>query len=366
MTVSPTEYEPFKEMLKFFYFGEIEQAESKTVGFLVQMLAVTDRFLATLACDAIMKLLLDSTGRISKDDIVIFYNQNADVFDDIKLKTMFLGALSAELGNIDRMYLTNSCEERKKFFTSLSLRAIIEFFSQDVLFVSAENMVFKLILYWISANYQIKLQELFALRPVIRVGFLSFAVINEVVFITPFLDVDFHSVEFLLNYSHQISKFPDMQFNKTVYTTQTNVPKSWFEKRQYLVNETLPITLTNTQIPAIFQSGTKFSPSTRIAWKGLIFTSEVMFFDTGKICGQIVVKFPSCTGDKKLTGVVKVTVTFGTMQLGPFEHFTGRYDALYEWHAGKNIAMTAQELTDTFGMDANGITVRMLISDVNM
>ena len=93
MTVSPAEYEPFKEMLRFFYFGEIEQAESKTVGFLVQMLAVTDRFLATLACDAIMKLLLDSTGRISKDDIVIFYNQNADVFDDIKLKTMFLGAL---------------------------------------------------------------------------------------------------------------------------------------------------------------------------------------------------------------------------------------------------------------------------------
>ena len=91
-----------------------------------------------------------------------------------------------------------------------------------------------------------------------------------------------------------------------------------------------------------------------------------MFFDTGKICGQIVVKFPSCTGDKKLAGVVKVTVTFGTMQLGPFEHFTGPYEALYEWHAGKNIAMTAQELTDTFRMDANGITVRMVILDVNM
>ena len=209
VTVSPAEYQPFKEMLRFFYFGDIEQAESKSVGFLIQMLAVTDRFLATLAGDEIMKLLLDSAGRITRDDLVVFYNQTADVFDDIKLKTMFIGALSTELGNVDRLYLTNSCEQRRNFFNSLPLRAIVEFFSQDVLFVPAENMVLKLILYWIGKK-QLKLQELSELRPVIRVGSLSFSVINEVVFEIPFLNLDFQCMQFLLNYSHNVSRFPNM------------------------------------------------------------------------------------------------------------------------------------------------------------
>ena len=92
------------------------------------MLAVTDRFLATVAGDEILKLLLDSAGRITRDDIVAFYNQTADVFDEIKLKTMFIGALSTELGNVDRLYLSNSCDLCRNFFYSLPLRAIVEFF----------------------------------------------------------------------------------------------------------------------------------------------------------------------------------------------------------------------------------------------
>ena len=81
---------------------------------------------------------------------------------------------------------------------------------------------------------------------------------------------------------------------------------------------------------------------------------------------QIIVKFSSCTGEKKLSVTTKVNVTIGTAWLGPFEHFSGPCDALLEWHPGKNVPMTAQELTDTFRMDTNGITVRVVISDVNM
>ena len=226
-------------------------------------------------------------------------------------------------------------------------------------------MVLKLILYWIGKK-QLKLQELSELRPVIRVGSLSFSVINEVLFEIPFLNLDFQCMQFLLNYSHNVSRFPNMYFNTGVYSKEQNVPKSWFEKRQYLVDDALPIQLSSIQIPVNFGSGTKYTPSPRIAWKGLIFTSDVAIFDTGKICGQIVVKFPSCTGEKKLSVTTKVNVTVGTARFGPFEHFSGPCDAFLEWNPGKNVAMTAQELTDTFGMDTHGITVRVVISDVNM
>ena len=76
-------------MLKFFYFGTIEQPENRSISFFIQMLSLADKFLAMQAQEETLKILHNGTSRITRDNILVFFTQNADVFNTIQLKQCF-------------------------------------------------------------------------------------------------------------------------------------------------------------------------------------------------------------------------------------------------------------------------------------
>ena len=80
VTVTQEEVDPFNALIRFFYFGCINEPNLLTVSFLLHMLRLSDRFLAEQATLAIKEAIQNCPGRISRDDIVLFYSENAEIF----------------------------------------------------------------------------------------------------------------------------------------------------------------------------------------------------------------------------------------------------------------------------------------------
>ena len=373
VTVTQEEVDPFNVLIRFFYFGCINEPNLLSVSFLLHMLRLSDRFLAEQATLAIKEAIQNCPVRIFRADIVLFYSENAEIFQDLALKSMFEGALVTELHILDSIFLAGSCKQRQSFFLNLPLRAIVNFFSQGSMLVSSENMILKLVLQWCAANPH-EVDTLDVLRKCIRVGSLSFSVINEFLDKISWMNFDVNQKNMMLAYITNIQSNPTLSFDVPAFSNAHSIPNIWFSKRQYIVQDCIPFILKPVILPIDFLEKKKTMtafPVSNISWNGLSFTFGVSLDANGQIFGEAQVIFvipnesKSPNDSKYLTVSVTYTVTIGNVQVGPFQQLTGHK---VQWHAGNGTGnyMSIEELRNIFGLQEDGLKVSVVINDAKL
>ena len=368
--IKDNEIEPFRTMLKFFYFGVFDDSiNSSTVDYLLKVLFLADRVLAPQCISAITKIIISCHEKVTQSDICAFFSSQTTVLNILDLKAMFSVRIMKEIGNLDCLYSCNSTNDKRCFFQILPLEAIVTVFKSRFLTCSSESICLRVILKWIRQNFQENSTELFKLKECIRVGCLDFSIVNEIVEDLKWLGISKSEKKFILAYVKNIKKHPEMSFNPSFLSKIKNIPDVWFENRQYLTSANVPFKLPFILFPKETLKNMKDNelikkhPSVRVSFRGYLFTYYAYLFANGKIMCGIDCRFPMINDEKILHVFVKYSVSFGNSLFGIFYQLSG-YNVVL--HDGNSTIMSDQQMIETFRMNDSGIGMNITILDIDL
>jgi len=373
--------EAFEEIIRFFYFGNLRCEDTTSVSFLLKLLHLADRLLATQCfthiSDAIKAEVNGVHRPVKRADILKFFEAPSSAKES--LNSFFTEALVAELGELETVFHSYPFEDdRKAFFCSLPFSAILCLLSLDALNILCENIALSSAIEWVaSAGDKCSELELNQLRTCICMASLDLSVINEVISKVDWLKVSDTDRERLIATAYALKRFPstfidfDQDYDCYFESMDNETPNAWFKKRHYLIPHTNEqalamddIEIDEAVITRLFKNLSETLTSDPLGtWRGFSFQLAIVINDSGMLMGSVICTFPTGKREQVIHMRVKIQVTVGTKQLNAFHQMTCQF---FKWHDAivPNGEVSLEQFKGAFGVENFPVNLSIIIHQV--
>ena len=295
-TVNSAEKEAFDALVRFFYYGDIENASDPV--FVINVMNLADRLGCFDAMDlAANYLSLIPVQNISFQAIMHFFESSPVVLANKQCHETMVIALLEIIGCLDTILFQNDQNIiRLEMFLRLPFNAVLSFFNTSAIGAMNEDTVLGLAIHWCndSNNRPSDPERLTELANCIRVSNLSLTMLMTGVPYAPWIIITSKQKLAILQYHFHKENISDTKS----FCEEYDLPLCWFHEREYLChniddagvlfNFQFLITTEqfNTWINSNEQTLTVHS-STSVYHKFIVFESTLMIDRTGTVTGII-------------------------------------------------------------------------------